>query len=81
MTPEELQKLKAEIREALKHCPSWHRVIMGNNGKVYPVRHDPMPPKISHSIGFSGRQMASDGEGSSTLDFPLIHDAWSQDQP
>jgi len=36
---------------------------------------------FSHSIGFSGRQMASDGEGSSTLDFPLIHDVRSQDQP
>jgi FAD/FMN-containing dehydrogenase len=34
-----------------------------------------------HSIGFSGRQMASDGKGSSTLDFPLIHDARLQDQP
>ncbi len=34
-----------------------------------------------HSIGFSGRQMASDGEGSSTLDFLLIPDARSQDQP
>jgi hypothetical protein len=38
-------------------------------------------PYYAHSIGFSGRQIASDGEGSSTLDFPLIHDAWSQDQP
>ena len=37
--------------------------------------------KIPHSTGFSGRQIASDGEGISTLDFPLIHDAWSQDQP
>jgi len=36
--------------------------------------------KIPHSIGFSGRQIASDGEGSSTLDFPLIHDARLQDQ-
>jgi transposase len=37
--------------------------------------------KYPHSIGFSGRQMTSDGEGSSILDFPLIHDARSQDQP
>ena len=37
--------------------------------------------KFPHSIGFSGRQMASDGEGSSTLDFLLIPDARSQDQP
>jgi hypothetical protein len=43
MTTEENKKLQEEIREALKHCPSWHQVIMGNNGKVYPVRHDPMP--------------------------------------
>jgi AAA domain-containing protein len=34
---------------------------------------------LSHSIGFSGRQMGSYVEGSSTRDFPLIHDAWSQD--
>jgi hypothetical protein len=45
MTPEERQTLHEAIKEALKNCPPWHRVIMGNNGKVYPVRHDPMPPK------------------------------------
>jgi hypothetical protein len=32
-----------------------------------------------HSIGFSGGQLSSDVEGSSALDFPLIHDAWLQD--
>jgi len=32
------------------------------------------------SIGFSGGQLSSDVEGSSALDFPLIHDAWLQDQ-
>ncbi len=32
-----------------------------------------------HSIGFSGGQLSSYGEGSSALDFPLIHDARSQD--
>src|SRR5438093_11726118 len=35
----------------------------------------------SHSIGFSGGQLSSYGEGSSALDFPLIHDAQSQDPP
>jgi hypothetical protein len=30
---------------------------------------------------FSGGQLSSDVEGSSALDFPLIHDALSQDQP
>jgi len=34
-----------------------------------------------HSIGFSGGQLSSYGEGSSALDFPLIHDAQSQDPP
>jgi hypothetical protein len=38
--------------------------------KVYP-----------HSIGFSGGQLSSYGEGSSALDSPLIHDARSQDPP
>jgi len=37
--------------------------------------------KISHSIEFSGERIASYGEGRSTLDFPLIHDTQSQDQP
>jgi len=32
-----------------------------------------------HSIGLSGGQLSSDVEGSSALDFPLIHDARSQD--
>ncbi len=45
MTPDERQTLHEAIKEALQNCPPWHRVIMGNNGKVYPVRHDPMPPK------------------------------------
>jgi hypothetical protein len=36
---------------------------------------------ITHSIGFSGRWIASEGGGRSTLDFPLIRDAQSQDQP
>jgi len=31
--------------------------------------------QISHSIGFSGRQMGSYVEGRSARDFPLIHDA------
>jgi len=34
-----------------------------------------------HSIGFSGGQLPSYVEGSSALDFPLIHDARSQDRP
>ncbi len=34
---------------------------------------------IAHSIGFSGGQLSSYVEGSSALDFPLIHDARSQD--
>jgi hypothetical protein len=34
---------------------------------------------LSHSIGFSGGQLSSYVEGSSALDFPLIHDAQSQD--
>ena len=38
-------------------------------------------PKIAHSIGFSGGQLSSYVEGSSALDFPLIHDAQSQDPP
>ena len=33
MTTEENKTFQEEIREALKHCPSWHQVIMGNNGK------------------------------------------------
>jgi hypothetical protein len=37
--------------------------------------------ELSHSIGFSGGQLPSHVEGSSALDFPLIHDARSQDQP
>jgi len=36
--------------------------------------------KFPRSIGFSGGQLSSDVEGSSALDFPLIHDAWLQDQ-
>jgi hypothetical protein len=39
MIPEERQTLDEAIKEALKNRPPWHRVIMGNNGKVYPVRH------------------------------------------
>ncbi len=35
----------------------------------------------THSIEFSGGRIASYGEGRSTLDFPLIHDTQSQDQP
>jgi hypothetical protein len=31
----------------------------------------------AHSIGFSGGHLSSYGEGSSALDFPLIHDARS----
>ena len=34
-----------------------------------------------HSIELSGERIASYGEGRSTLDFPLIHDTQSQDQP
>jgi hypothetical protein len=34
-----------------------------------------------HSIGLSGGQLSSYVEGSSALDFPLIHDVWSQDPP
>jgi hypothetical protein len=30
-----------------------------------------------HSPGFRGRRSASEGEGRSRLDFPLIHDVWS----
>jgi hypothetical protein len=45
MTPEGIQKLKEEIHEAVKNCPPWHRVIIGNDGKVYTVRNYPMPPK------------------------------------
>jgi hypothetical protein len=30
--------------------------------------------KFSHSPGFSGRRSASEGEGRSRLDFPLVHD-------
>jgi hypothetical protein len=37
--------------------------------------------EIPHSIGFSGGQLSSYVEGSSALDFPLIHDAQSQDPP
>ena len=36
--------------------------------------------KISHSIGFSGRRIASYGEGRSTLDLPLRYAVQSQDQ-
>ncbi len=35
--------------------------------------------QISHSIGFSGGHLSSYVEGSSALDFLLIHDAQSQD--
>jgi hypothetical protein len=38
-------------------------------------------PNFSHSIGLSGGQLPSYVEGSSALDFPLIYDALSQDQP
>jgi hypothetical protein len=38
-----------------------------------------LPLKEPHSIGFSGGQLPSTYEGSSTLDFPLIYDAQSQD--
>jgi hypothetical protein len=38
-------------------------------------------PNLSHSIGFRGGQLFSYVEGSSALDLPLIHDAWSQDFP
>jgi hypothetical protein len=34
-----------------------------------------------HSIGFSGGQLSSYVEGSSALDFPLVHDVRSRDQP
>jgi class 3 adenylate cyclase len=34
--------------------------------------------QLAHSIGFSGRQMGSYVKGRSARDFPLIHDAWSQ---
>src|SRR2546427_8322821 len=34
-----------------------------------------------HSIGFSGKQMASSRERISALDFPLMHDTRPQDQP
>ena len=37
--------------------------------------------QIAHSIGFSGGQLPSYVEGSSALDFPLIHDARLQDTP
>jgi hypothetical protein len=36
---------------------------------------------MDDSIEFSGRRIASEGRGRSTLDFPLIRDAQSQDQP
>src|SRR5262245_22887896 len=31
-------------------------------------------PNVSHSPGFCGRRSASEDEGRSRLDFPLIHD-------
>jgi hypothetical protein len=40
-----------------------------------------LPKENTHSIGFSGGQLSSDGEGNSALDFPLIHDTRSQDPP
>jgi hypothetical protein len=48
------------------------------------VRQDVMACRTAvlggpHSIGFSGGQLSSYVEGSSALDFPLIHDAQSQD--
>jgi len=36
---------------------------------------------VPHSIGFSGGQLSSYVEGSSALDFPLVHDARSPEQP
>src|SRR5207244_1761810 len=45
------------------------------------IGHRELLLSFPHSIGFSGRRIASYGEGRSTLDFPLIHDAQSQDQP
>jgi len=36
---------------------------------------------FAHSIGLRGGQLSAYVEGSSALDFPLIHDAQSQDQP
>jgi hypothetical protein len=36
--------------------------------------------KISHSIGFRGGQLSSYVEGSSALDFPLMHGARSHDR-
>ena len=45
MTSEEGKALHEAIKEALKNCPPWHRVIIGNNGKVTTVWDYPMPPK------------------------------------
>ena len=45
------------------------------------IAQSPMRFPRPHSIGFSGGQLPSYVEGSPALDFPLIHNARSQDQP
>jgi cytochrome P450 len=51
-------------------------VITRYDDVVWSLRH---PEFFSHSLGFSGRQMASNGEDNLILDFLLIHDVRSQD--
>ena len=60
-----------------------HRLRNDEAGTMARTRARELGPlwTFAHSTGFSGRQMASDSEDSSTLDFPLIHEARLQDQP
>jgi hypothetical protein len=64
--------------------PVWHTRRMHTPASTNRYKNHRFPADIishavwlyfPHSIEFSGRRIASYGEGRSTLDFPLIHDA------
>ncbi len=56
-------------------------LAVGRYARAHAYRRGEKPQEFTHSIGFSGGQLSSYVEGRSALDFPLVHDARSPEQP
>ncbi len=78
MQPSSYEELDASLQEYKHRFPwsLWSPRAQDGRGTVREIRGT----SRSHSIGFSGGQLPPYAEGSSTLDFPLIHGAQSPDQ-
>ncbi len=79
---EYLRRLRALDRVSILSFFHKLRHTMGDpHFQFGPLHRHEYPQKTGpHSIGFSGGQLPSACEGSSALDFPLIHDTRSQNQ-